>query len=481
MDKLLTIFKVPELRRKILFTAVLLAIYRIGFYVPLPIVNQAQLQSWEEQPEGSTAGKLFGTVAMFGGTSIGMSTIFGLGIMPYISASIIFQLLGSVVPSLEAMMKEGESGRKRINEYTRYATVGLCAIQSAFWVQYMMSPKMNVVLPAYRDFWHGSGLRLHHDGRHDLPDVGRRADRRVRDRQRDQPPDHGGHPGAAAGGPEASSGTNSTSKLTPEPGKYGIMTILILIGLFIAVVVGVIAITESQRRIPTQSAKHVRGRRVFGGTRQYLPLKVNQAGVMPIIFASSLLIFPSFVFSSLDRATPSLADRQLDGRLGLRRDLPGARRRLPAAELHLHGLLHHPDLLLLLLLDGHHLQPQGHGREPQGLRQLHPGYRPGRRTADYLEKVMLRITYVGAAFLALVAVIPSLVQTALGVDWTDRLVPGRDRAADRHQRLPRPGAEDRQPPGHAELHGPGQPEVIADRSAAGPLQAGPPPVILVGS
>ena len=155
MDKLLTIFKVPELRRKILFTALLLAIYRIGFYVPLPIVNQAQLKNWEEQQSGNTAGKLFGTVAMFGGTSIGMSTIFGLGIMPYISASIIFQLLASVVPSLEAMMKEGESGRKRINEYTRYATVVLCAIQSAFWVQYMMSPQMNVVLPDYRDFWHG--------------------------------------------------------------------------------------------------------------------------------------------------------------------------------------------------------------------------------------------------------------------------------------------------------------------------------------
>ena len=127
-----------------------------------------------------------------------MSTIFGLGIMPYISASIIFQLLGSVVPSLEAMMKEGESGRKKINEYTRYATVVLCAIQSRFWVQYMMSPQMGVVLPAVPDLLARPGLRLHHDGRHDLPDVGRRADRRVRHRQRDQPPDHGRHPGPDA-------------------------------------------------------------------------------------------------------------------------------------------------------------------------------------------------------------------------------------------------------------------------------------------
>ena len=156
MGKLYTIlFKVPELKNKILMTAMFLAIYRIGFYIPLPIVDQAKLQNWQEQLSQSSTRKVFGTVAMFGGTQIGMSTIFGLGIMPYISASIIFQLLGSVIPSLEAMMKEGESGRKRINEYTRYATVFLCAIQSSFWVQYMMSPQMGVVLPQYQTFWHG--------------------------------------------------------------------------------------------------------------------------------------------------------------------------------------------------------------------------------------------------------------------------------------------------------------------------------------
>ena len=188
----------PSCRRKILFTCLL----------PGHLPDRLLRAAADRQPGAveelggadravNTAGKLFGTVAMFGGTSIGMSTIFGLGIMPYISASIIFQLLASVVPSLEAMMKEGESGRKRINEYTRYATVVLCAIQSAFWVQYMMSPQMNVVLPRLPRLLARLGLRLHHDGRHDLPDVDRRADRRVRDRQRDQPLDHGGHPGAA--------------------------------------------------------------------------------------------------------------------------------------------------------------------------------------------------------------------------------------------------------------------------------------------
>ncbi len=158
MGKLYTIlFKIPELQRKVLMTLLFLAIYRIGFYIPLPIVDQARLRNWQELQSQTASGRIFGTVAMFGGTEIGMSTIFGLGIMPYISASIIFQLLASVVPSLEAMMKEGESGRKKINEYTRYATVVLCAIQSAFWVQNnMMNAQSGWVLPGHHGFWDGA-------------------------------------------------------------------------------------------------------------------------------------------------------------------------------------------------------------------------------------------------------------------------------------------------------------------------------------
>ena len=182
MDKLLTIFKVPELRRKILFTCLLLAIYRIGFYVPLPIVNQRQLKNWEEQTSGNTAGKLFGTVAMFGGTSIGMSTIFGLGIMPYISASIIFQLLASVVPSLEAMMKEGESGRKRINEYTRVCDSDTLRHPKCILGSIYDEPTDECCLARLSRFLAWNGQRLHHDGRDDFLDVGRRANRRVWDR-----------------------------------------------------------------------------------------------------------------------------------------------------------------------------------------------------------------------------------------------------------------------------------------------------------
>src|SRR3954449_9355197 len=397
-------------------TAMFLAIYRVGFYIPLPIVDQDKLQSWQEVQGSSAAGRVFGTVAMFGGTSIGMSTIFGLGIMPYISASIIFQLLGSVVPTLEAMMKEGESGRKRINEYTRYATVLLCAIQSAFWVQYMMSPQMGVVQPQHQHFFDGlMCVSIMTAGTIFLMWVGAQID------------------GSGIGNgisllimagilarmPLALKGLwdNATPKLTPEAGKYGIVTLVLLAGLFIAVVVGVIAITESQRRIPTQSAKHVRGRRVFGGTRQFLPLKVNQAGVMPIIFASSLLIFPSFVFSSLARATAGLRSEAWSvGSFfaGMFQELADAFQR--------QSYIYTVCYIILIYFFCYFwtaitFNPKDMAENLKDYGSFIPGYRPGRRTADYLEKVMLRITYVGAAFLSLVAVIPSLVSTGLGVNY----------------------------------------------------------------
>jgi preprotein translocase subunit SecY len=418
LEKLYTIlFKIPELQRKILMTAMFLAIYRLGFYIPLPIVDQDRLKSWQDVQSQSAAGKVFGTVAMFGGTSIGMSTIFGLGIMPYISASIIFQLLGSVIPSLEAMMKEGESGRKKINEYTRYATVLLCAVQSAFWVQYMMSPQMGVVAPQYQTFWYGLVcVCIMTAGTIFLMWIGEQID------------EYGiGNgisllimAGILARMPLALKQLwdHSTPRLTPQPGEYGIVTIVMLAALFVAVVVGVIAITESQRRIPTQSAKHVRGRRVFGGTRQYLPLKVNQAGVMPIIFASSLLIFPSFILNSLARATQGWRTETWNAWSAVAtfiQDLADAFQRQSYTYTVFYIVLIYFFCYFWTAIT---FNPKDMSENLKDYGSFIPGYRPGRRTADYLEKVMLRITYVGAAFLSLVAVIPSLVQNALNVDFT---------------------------------------------------------------
>jgi preprotein translocase subunit SecY len=417
VQKLITIlFKVPELQRKILMTAMFLAIYRVGFYIPLPIVDQSKLQKWQEGMAQGAAGKIFGTVAMFGGTQIGMSTIFGLGIMPYISASIIFQLLGSVVPSLEAMMKEGESGRKKINEYTRYATVLLCAGQSAMWVRYMMST-MNVVPLDHRTF--GDGLlcvSIMTAGTIFLMWIGEQID------------EYGiGNgisllimAGILARMPRAMFDLvmNSTPQLNNEGGRYGVITLATLALLFIAVVVGVIAITESQRRIPTQSAKHVRGRRVFGGTRQYLPLKVNQAGVMPIIFASSLLMFPFFLLNMLEAATATWSTPDSSS---VARFFAGFFRE-GAAAFRNHGYIYTLSYIILIYFFCYFwtaitFNPKDMSENLKDYGSFIPGYRPGRRTADYLEKVMLRITFVGAAFLSLVAVIPTVVQGSLIQDY----------------------------------------------------------------
>ncbi|MBX6312370.1 MAG: preprotein translocase subunit SecY [Isosphaeraceae bacterium] len=417
MQKLYTIlFKVPELQRKILMTAMFLAIYRVGFFIPLPIVDQSKLRAWVEGTSQTGAGRVFGTVAMFGGTQIGMSTIFGLGIMPYISASIIFQLLASVIPSLEAMMKEGESGRKKINEYTRYATVFLCAGQSAMWVRYMMTT-MNVVPPEYQTFWHGlvSVLTMT-AGTIFLMWIGEQID------------EYGiGNgisllimAGILARMPKAllELWQNSSPTLTAEGGRYGIVTLALLAALFLAVVIGVIAITESQRRIPTQSAKHVRGRRVYGGARQYLPLKVNQAGVMPIIFASSLLMFPYFLLSMLADAT---ATWRVEGASAAARFFGGLFAE-GAAAFRTHGYIYTLCYIILIYFFCYFwtaitFNPKDMSENLKDYGSFIPGYRPGRRTADYLEKVMLRITYVGAAFLSLVAIIPSLVQSYFNVDF----------------------------------------------------------------
>ena len=416
MQKLLTIlFKVPELQRKILMTAMFLAIYRIGFYIPLPIVDQARLANWIEGMSQTASGRLFGTVAMFGGTQVGMSTIFGLGIMPYISASIIFQLLASVVPQLEALQKEGESGRKKINEYTRYATVLLCLGQSAGWISYMMSDKMDVVAPQYRTLWYAVvSVLIMTAGTIFLMWIGEQID------------EFGiGNgisllimAGILARAPQAIMGLlqRSTTTLVGDSGRLGLVGLILLLLLFLVVVVGVIAMTESQRRIPTQSAKHVRGRRVYGGTRQYLPLKVNQAGVMPIIFASSLLMFPAFLFGMLRDAT--LGWREGNWFLsGISSFFSQAAESFAA-----HGYIYNLFYIILIYFFCYFwtaitFNPKDMADNLKDYGSFIPGYRPGKRTAEYLEKVMLRITYVGAAFLAIVAVFPTLVQNQFQVDW----------------------------------------------------------------
>jgi preprotein translocase subunit SecY len=192
-------------------------------------------------------------------------------------------------------------------------------------------------------------------------------------------------------------------------GSIGVETVLVLMVLFVGVVLGVVLITQGQRRIPTQSAKHVRGRRVYGGTRQYLPLRVNQAGVMPIIFASSLLLFPSVIFSMLAKSFP-------DALWGMWR---GLEQTFSRGE---HTWTYNVLYVVLIYFFCYFwtaisFNPKDMADNLKNYGTFIPGYRPGRRTADYLEKVMVRITYVGAGFLSLVAILPSLVSSWVGVKY----------------------------------------------------------------
>src|SRR5262245_55556809 len=233
---------------------------------------------------------------MFSGGDLSHATLFGLGIMPYISASIIFQLLAAVYPPLEKLQKEGKAGRKKINEYTRYATVLICLVQAWMWVSYISrQPSENGLGLALQGngsnfFFFFTSVVLMTAGTIFLMWIGEQID------------EYGiGNgisliimAGIVARIPDAvlaiffERGHFRTSVLRlggdGTPGSVGLEKVIVLMLLFIAVVVGVVAITKGQRRIPTQSAKHVRGRRVYGGTRQFLPLRINHAGVMPVLF-----------------------------------------------------------------------------------------------------------------------------------------------------------------------------------------------------
>ena len=415
MNKLITIFKIPELAQKIGITLLFLAIYRIGFHVPLPMLDQERFAEVMRGASQGAFGQILGFVSLFSGGALSQSTIFGWGVMPYISASIIFQLLASVYPPLEKLQKEGESGRKKINEYTRYATVPICLFQSYLWVAYLMrrgSDGLDLFAPGYDTFFYGmTAVLTMTAGTIFLMWLGEQIDEygigngisliimagilaRIPDATRSLLFD-----------PTTGRIKDSIYTLGGGSGQdVSFEKLIVLIFLFIAVVVGVVAITMGQRRIPTQSAKHVRGRRVMGGTRQFLPLKVNQAGVMPVIFASSLLMLPIYIFSMLAQATG----------WGWATWIHNAFEK--------QGYVYNVFYILLIYFFCYFwtsviFNPKDMANNLKDYGSFIPGYRPGRRTADYLERVMMRITYVGAAFLAIIAIIPSLISTSMSVDY----------------------------------------------------------------
>jgi preprotein translocase subunit SecY len=410
LQALINIFRIPDLRNRVLFTLSMLLIYRVGFWIPLPGVDQSRLKEFAEQASEQSGGfgRFIEYASIFTGGDFGQSTIFGLGIMPYITAAIIFQLLQSAVPRLQELKKEGATGQQKITEWTRYSTVGLCVIQSLMWLKYMQAQGM--VQPAFSVapnvlLFFLAGITSLTAGSMFLMWLGEQIDK------------YGIGNGVSliltAGiisrmpGAVAWISQNFDPSQQAETKQLGVLGLIFLAAAFVFVVAGAILITVAQRRIPIQQAKHTRGRRVYGGQRHYLPLRVNHAGVMPIIFASSLMIFPSAIFGWMNsRAAFTDPDSWMAWWPAVTRFLSN---NVQIGE--------YPYVVceILLIYFFSYFWTTVVFSPDEMAKQLRE--RPGPRTAEYLETVMERVTYVGAGFLAVIAVIPSIVAKQMQIPF----------------------------------------------------------------
>lgn len=416
IQAVINIFKIAELRNRVFFTMAMIAIYRIGFWIPLAGVNQQQMvDAAQKATEDSSGwGKFLDYASIFSGGSFSQSTIFGLGIMPYITASIIFQLLQSVMPKLQELKKEGASGQAKITEWTRYATVAMCFIQAMMWLKFIAAQgliKPEFLNPGGMIVFYIAGVTALTAGSVFLMWLGEQIDK------------YGIGNGVSliltagiiARMPQALTWVwdNFSTSQQAAGSNIGILGVLFLVGAFIFVVAGAILITVAQRRIPIQQARHTRGRKTYGGARHYLPLRVNHAGVMPIIFGSSLLIFPSAFFGYLQSSAAAVPD-------------PSSWWVATTSFLNANFQMgEYPYIVFYIILIYFFsyfwttivFSPEDMARQLRDNGSFIPGLRPGPRTAEYLETVVERITYVGAGFLAVIAVIPSIVSKEMQIPF----------------------------------------------------------------
>lgn len=420
IKSLLNVFRIPELRNKVLFTIFLLMIYRLGYHVMLPGVDKdkiSNIKAKDKDNQGqqnnnpSPAEQLAQYVSLFSGGDLQSSTIFGLGIMPYISASIIFQLLVTVVPALEKLQKEGESGRRKIQEWQRYVTVPLCVIQAVFWLRQMTGPGSDIIKPQFAGtftFWFMSLAALT-AGCLFLMWLGEQID------------EYGLGNGVSliimAGIIGRMPSAIFQIRIGDQPGDMNIGKILFLLASFVFIVAGAILITQAQRRINIQQAKHTRGKRIYGGQKQYLPLRVNHGGVMPIIFAQSLMLFPSMFFNYLYKmVNQSITSGQrgfFTNLIGFFAGQMGGRATI------LYTLVEMSMIYFFAYFwTTVQFQPKEMATQLQEYGSFVHGLRPGKRTAEYLEKVMYRITFVGAGFLCIIAVVPTFINAILDIPFT---------------------------------------------------------------
>ncbi len=385
------IFKIPELKKRILFTLALLIVYRIGVHVPVPGIDSIALSSFFKQAEGT----IFGIFNMFSGGAFERLSVFALGIMPYISASIILQLLTVVIPHLEQLKKEGEQGRKKITQYTRYGTVVLSTIQGfgiSVGLESMSAPDGSpiVLLPgwAFRlmtviTLTAGTAFIMWLGEQITERGVGNGISLII-------------FAGIVVRLPVAS--VNTVRLLST--GEMGIFAILILVILMVAVVGFIIFVEQGQRRIPVQYAKRVVGRRMYGGQSTHLPLKINTSGVIPPIFASSIIMFPATIGSFVKVEWIQSATAAMR---------PGT----AVYELLFVGFI----FFFCYFYTAVTFNPVDVADNMKKAGGYIPGIRPGKRTADYIDKVLTRITLGGAIYVSTVCVLPSILITRFNVPF----------------------------------------------------------------
>ena len=389
-------FKIPELRKRIIFTALLLIVYRLGAHITLPGIDDQALEAFFQQLM-ERGGNVIGFIDLFSGGAFSQMTIFALGIQPYISASIIMQLLAVIVPSLEKLSKEPD-GRKKITQYTRYGTVILSIVQGITISIVLRNPE-NITGQAgeiVRNpdlWWHFLVVITLTAGTSFVMWLGEQ----ITERGIGQGISLIITVGIIAGLPGGV--TTVFNNLVTRP-EFGILQLALLVGLVVVAVMGTVFITLSVRKIPVQYGRQIRGRRVIGGQSTHLPLRVNAAGMIPIIFAVTLIQFPPTVLSFLPRDWGWVTGVET-------LIAPGTPLYLTIYALLIIGFTYFYTAV--------QINPIQMAEDLQKYGGFIPGIRAGKQTADYINTTLTRITLPGAVFLAAIAVIPIIITSQLQV------------------------------------------------------------------
>ena len=409
VEALQNMFRIPDLRNRVLFTLALLAVYRIGAHIPTPGINASVLDQIFKQAQGS----VLGIFDLFSGGNFRKLTIFALGIMPYITASIILQLMQVVFPYLERLQKEGELGRRKITQYTRYLTIVLSVIQSLTIATTLQATNMNGQSLVYHPGWGftmltiltlttGSAFIMWLGEQISERGIGNGMSLII-------------FVGIVVGLPRAVDDLVTKAK-TAAWGPFTGLALIFLVALMIAVVAFIVFVEGGQRRIPVQYAKRVIGRKVMGGQSSYLPLRVNSGGVIPPIFASSLLAFP---------ATAALV---LGSRWAF---INTIKERLAWGE-PLYTVVYITMILLFsFFYVGIVFNPTELADNMRKNGGFIPGIRPGRNTSEHVSRILKRLTFIGAIYLALVCLLPEWMIAGIHLDhlgwgigsWFDRHFP----------------------------------------------------------